>query len=146
MENQNNIHISIKLINDASVHAKRVTLATLNAAGVIDESIRELPFCYLENKEGEEAVKRYLIEIELLVDKFGKLVEKGIIAESKAIKSWGNIRISQMIREKMGNWQPLEIFTEVRLAILYTFFQERVESISRMFLYKRIDQIKYLVY
>jgi hypothetical protein len=138
-----NISRAIQLVNNASIHAKRMITTTLRTAGFIEESVEEFPFSYMDKKGGDEDITQYLRKIESLVQNFGDSIDKAIAKESKAQRKFAKSKITRLIQEQVENWKPLEVFTEIRMETLFSIFQTRVDSLSRLFLYKQIDQIKY---
>ena len=143
-ENNNNINLSIQLINDISIYAKRVTVTTLHTGGVIKASIVEIPGAIFRKELNWDSLESdYLEKIAKEVEQFGQKVDQAILTENGAIKRKEDFSQVKLLRKFINDWQPLELMTKRWINVLYDWFQYRIDQVSKSYLNQLIESIQF---
>ena len=140
-----NIELSIQLVNNASVYAKRVSTATLNTAGVINTAITDIPYAKLmKSVDGNQTAKLYLDRIAQQVERFGERLDKAIACETAWIRTKDSLSQIKGVRNLLKDWKPLALITELKAAALFDWYQFRIDQISKAYLNQLIEQIQFM--
>ena len=144
-ENNNNIDLSIQLINDISIYAKRVTVTTLHTGEVIKASIAEIPSAIFRKDPNWDSLESdYLEKIAKEVEQFGHKVDQAILTENGVIKRKEDLSQVKILRKFINDWQPLELMTKRWITVLYDWFQYRIDQVSKSYLNQLIESIQFL--
>ena len=140
-----NINLSIQLINDISVYAKRVTVTTLHTGGVIKASIAEIPCAIFRKEPNWDSLESdYLEKIAKEVEQFSQKVDQAILTENGAIKRKEDLSQIKLLRKMLKDWEPMSLITKGWIAILYDWFQYRIDQLSKSYLNQLIESIQFL--
>ena len=144
IQDENSIDLSIRLINDVSLYAKRASDITLQTYEVMKSSIAEMPYVSISiNASSEKLVEDYLAEIEQLVEQFGEKSSQVISIENNLIKKKINLSKIEFFRMLLEGWEPFSAVSKGGIEVLYDWFQIRIEAVSRSFLNKFIETINF---
>lgn len=145
IENQKNIDISIQLINDISVYAKRISMATLETGSVITDSVSHNDFADFPLGYNIDAINRdYLDKIADLVEQFGRGVDQAISVETGAIRRKEDLSKFKLLRRIISDWQPLGMFTNGWITALYESFHMRIDQLSKSYLNQLVEKIQFM--
>jgi len=144
IENDNNIDLSIQLINEISIYAKRVTVTTLHTGGVIKASIAEIPCAIFRKAPNWDSLEcDYLEKIAKEIELFGHKVDQAILTENGAIKRKEDLSQVKFLRKFINDWQPLVLMTKRWITVLYGWFQYRIDQVSKSYLNQLIESIQF---
>lgn len=139
-----NIDLSITLINDMSIYAKRVTTTTLQTSGVIKDAINESSYAeFLINPQSGSLERDYLEKVASLVEQFDQLVDQTLTVETGAIKRKEELSKIKLLRRLLKEWRPMELMTKGWINVLYAWFLYRIDQISKTYLNQLIENIHY---
>ena len=145
IENDNNIDLSIQLINDISIYAKRVSVITLNTGEVIKNSITEIRFASFRNELNWDTLERdYLDKVAKLVEQFGQMVDQAITTENGMINRKEELIKVKLLRKMLKDWEPMSLMAKGWITVLYDWFQYRIDQLSKTYLNQLIEQIHFL--
>ena len=144
-ENNNNIDLSIQLINDISIYAKRVTVTTLHTGEVIKNSINEISFASFRKEPNRDTFERdYLDSVTKLVEQFGQKVDQAIATENGMINRKEELIKVRLLRKMLKGWEPMSLMTKGWITVLYEWFQYRIDQLSKSYLSQLIESIQFL--
>ena len=144
IEKDNSIDLSIQLVNDISVYAKRVTTVTLHTAGVITTCIDEMPYAQLRKEiSHNQLASEYIGHIAALVERFGQKLDDALAAENIMIKQKEDLTRFKFLRRALVNWQPLALIVNSWINGVYQWFLFRIDQVSKSYLNQLIESIQF---
>jgi len=144
IEKDNNIDLSIQLINDISVYAKRVTTVTLQTAGVIANCIEEIPYAQLRKEiSHNQLAADYIDDITALVECFNQKLNDALKSENIMIKQKEELTKYKFLRRALVNWHPLSLVVKSWIKGAYQWFLFRIDQVSKSYLNNLINNIHY---
>lgn len=140
-----NIDLSIQLINDISIYAKRVTVSTLHTGEVVKNSIAEMSCATFRKEPNWDSLESdYLEKIADHVEQFGQLVDQAIAAENGMIKRKEGLTRIKLLRKMLEDWEPMSLMTKGWITVLYDWFQYRINQTSKAYLNQLIEHIQFM--